>query len=284
MKNWAKFSLAGFGLIGAGVGLALWSGAANWNAETTRAIEKLKQKALSIETKTVSFADFDNLPAPVAGYFRCALQDGQPVVRAAKIRHAGEFNLNGEWIPFDSEQHFSARPAAFVWDAKMKMNPLMKVRVRDSFVGGKGAMLVKMFGLLPLVDARDDAKLDAGALMRFLGEAVWLPTALLPDENLKWTAIDENRARATLTEAETTVSLEFTFNERGEIAEIFAPARFREVKGKYEPTAWIVRISRYEERGGMRIPTEGEVAWQLPAGDAPYWRGRVVDADYDFVR
>ncbi len=107
-QNWAKFSLAGLGLMGAGVGLALRSGASRWNAETARMVERLKQAATASEAKTVSFMDFDSLPAPVARYFRFALKDGQPIVRTARIRHAGEFNLNDKWIPFESEQHFSA--------------------------------------------------------------------------------------------------------------------------------------------------------------------------------
>ena len=122
MKKWAKFSLAGLGLIGAGAGLALWSGAANWHAETARMIKKLKQSALSDDAKTISFGDFGDLPAPVARYFRFALKEGQPVISTARIRHAGEFNLGDEWIPFESEQHFSSDPPAFVWDANMRMN------------------------------------------------------------------------------------------------------------------------------------------------------------------
>ena len=119
MKNWAKFSLASVGLVGAGVGLAFWSGAASWNAETARMVEKMKKSASESETKTVSFKDFDDLPAPVARYLRFALKDGQPIVRTARFKHTGEFNLNNKWTPFDSEQHFSSNPPAFVWDAEM---------------------------------------------------------------------------------------------------------------------------------------------------------------------
>jgi hypothetical protein len=59
------------------------------------------------------------------------LQEGHPFVRTARIRQSGEFNLNGKWIPFESEQHFSTDPPAYVRDAKMRMNSLMNIRVRD---------------------------------------------------------------------------------------------------------------------------------------------------------
>jgi hypothetical protein len=76
MKNWKKISLAGLGLTGAGAGLTFWAGAARWNCKTVRLVEKLKQSALAGEAKTVSFKDFENLPAPVARYFRFALREG----------------------------------------------------------------------------------------------------------------------------------------------------------------------------------------------------------------
>ena len=274
-------------MIGAGVGLALWSGASCWNEETARTVEELKRAAASGgKTKIISFADFEDLPAPVARYFRFALKEGQPIIRTARLRHAGEFNLNDKWIAFESEQHFSGNPPAFVWDAKMRMNPLMSVRVRDGYKDGRGAMLAKIYGLFTVMSApgERDEKLAAGALQRFLAESVWLPTALLPREKLQWSPIDDNRAKATLTDAGVAVSLEFEFNDEGEIAGVFSPARFREAGGEYKPFPWTGRFRNYREMSGMMIPTEGEVEWQMPEGRQPYWRGRVVEAEYEFAK
>lgn len=284
MKRWAKYSLAGIGLVGAGVGLTFWSGAVRWNAETARMVEKLKQSASESETKTVSFKDFDNLPAPVARYFRLVLKEGQPVIRTARVKHAGEFRLNDNWIPFESTQHFSARSPAFVWDADMKMNPLMNVRVRDGYVSGKGSMQAKISSLYTVMNAHDNAKLNAGALQRYLAESAWQPTALLPSENLQWTAIDDRKALATLTDGNTTVSLEFRFNDANEIASVFSPSHFKEVNGEYKTFPWARRFWNYEERAGMMIPSEAEVEWQMPEGNAPYWKGQIVAAEYDFAR
>ncbi len=284
MKNRTKISLAGVGLASAGVGFALWSGAANRNAETARMVEKLKRSATDGAAKTVSFKDFDDLPAPVARYLRYALKDGQPIIKTVKIRHTGEFNLNKKWIPFDSEQHFSANPPAFVWDAEMRMNPLVNVRVRDAFTDGKGSGSAKIYGLFSMMNAHDDVKLDAGAMQRYLAEAAWLPTALMPGENLYWTAIDENRASATLTDGKTTVSLEFRFNDASEITEVFTPARFYGTGGEYKTFPWLCRLWNYEERGEMMIPIEGEAEWLLPEGAAPYFKGRITAIDYEFIK
>ena len=42
------------------------------------------------------------------------------------------------------------------------------------------------------------------------------------------------------------------------------------------------RFSRYEERGGMRIPTAGEVEWLLPEGPEVYWRGEITNIDFEY--
>lgn len=243
-------------------------------------VEKLTSTAIA-DGETVRFADFEALPAPVATYFRFALQNGQTRMRTAEIRHEGQFCLNDKWIPFVSTQHFSARPAGFVWDAEMQMNPLLSVRVRDSYLSGRGAMVAKIWSILSLVNAHDDANLDAGALMRYLAESAWFPTALLPSESLQWTPIDQRRALATLSdsgsEGGTTVSLEFRFAPGGEISSVFASARFHSsIQGVARSFPWVGRFWNYERRNGMMIPLEAEVAWQMPEGTAPYYRAKIT--------
>jgi len=156
--------------------------------------------------------------------------------------------------------------------------------VRDAYVAGQGSMQAKILSLVTVVDEREKAELNAGALQRYLAEAVWFPTALLPSEEVKWRAIDNSRALATLTDSGTTVSLEFHFNDVGEIKGVFTPGRYREVNGKYESAPWAGHFRNYKERDGMRIPVEGDVEWQLPGRSFPYWKGRIVEVEYDFAR
>ena len=188
--------------------------------------------------------------------------------------------MNENWIPFEATQDFAADPAGFVWDAEMSMNSFVKVRVRDAFVKGEGSMKAKIFSRIPVMSIEGNDELFSAALQRYMAEAVWFPTALLPSDKLSWSQIDENRALATLTESGTTASLEFRFNTKGEITEVFSPDRFREVNGEFVPTPWGGRFGKYEEHGGMLIPVSGEVEWQVPEGAMPYWRGKVTEVEY----
>lgn len=285
MKIWTKRSLMGLGLVGTGSALALYLGAARWNGKTLGMIKRLHAAALTSEPHTVSFQNFNTLPAPVVRYFRATLTEGQPFIRTARIQQQGEFWMKDKWIPFTAQQYFSAAPPGMVWDADMQMNALLDVRVRDAYVGGQGFMQGKLLALLPVMDEQGNAELKAGAMQRYLAEAVWLPTVLLPSENLQWSAIDDERALAMLTDAGLTVSLEFRFNDSGEIISVYTPGRYyREDDGRYVLKPWAGYHRAYAERSGMRIPIEGEVEWQLPNGRLPYCKLNIVGIEYEFAR
>ena len=169
-------------------------------------------------------------------------------IRFARVTWAGEFRIrraDDRWNPFKATQYFSTQPPGFVWDASMRMAHLMSVRVRDAYLAGEGSMQTKILSLVPVVDERGKAELNAGALQRYLAEAVWFPTALLPSAGVQWGAVDDSRALATLTDSGTTVSLEFRFNEAGEITSVFTPGRYRAVNGKYGLARWEAHLRSY---------------------------------------
>ncbi|MDQ3248146.1 MAG: hypothetical protein M3Q45_02945 [Chloroflexota bacterium] len=122
-----------------------------------------------------------------------------------------------------------------------------------------------------------------GELLRFFAEAAWYPTALLPSQGVLWEAVDDSSATATLRDGETSVTMLFRFNAEGLIDSVRAEARGALINGVIVPTPWEGHWHSYERRDGMRIPTEGEVAWVFPAGPRPYWRGRIASIVYEFA-
>lgn len=220
--------------------------------------------------------DFAELPAPVSAYLRRAVTVGQSFTTRLQAEQEGVLLLGDRWRPFKATQYMSAMPPGFVWDAHIRMAPLFTTYVRDSYIAGIASMRASLTGLFDIVEERGGDALNAGALQRYLAEATWMPVALLPRNGVKWTAVDDTRALATLSDAGTTVFLEFTFNAAGEVIRIFTPARPRAVDGRYEPTPWSGRFWNYAKRAGMWIPLEGEVAWQIAGTWQPWWRGRIV--------
>jgi hypothetical protein len=273
-------AVASVGLAGI-LAATVVAGTLLWNRATQRMVARLGSTRLSSAVFTPE--ELEGLPAPVARYFRLALRPGQPLIRTARFRQKGRFWLggrDGRWSPFAAEETFSANPPGFVWDAAIRMAPFLSARVRDGYVAGTGSMRARLASVIPLVDRSGGPELAAGALQRYLAEAVWLPTALLPSSGVAWTPVDGRTARATLSDGATTVSLDFTFGENGEIHSTYTPARSREVDGRWVPTPWTGSYRRYERVAGMLVPMEGEVAWVLPDGPLPYWRGRITEAEY----
>lgn len=260
-------------------------GAARW-----RSLGSALQAALAVAARPAPAVCYDpaalsSLPVPVQRYFRAALTPGQPLVAAVTLAHVGSFNMSesgAAWKPFTSQQRVVTQRPGFVWDARIAMLLGLPVRVHDAYVAGEGILRAALFGLIPLADQRGTPELAQGELMRFLAEAAWYPTALLPGQGVSWEAVDETSARATLADGETEVSLLFRFGEDGLIDSVCAEARGRMVRGAVVPTPWEGHWRDYVERDGMRVPSWGEVAWLLPQGPQPYWRGRVEDVRYDW--
>ena len=123
-----------------------------------------------------------------------------------------------------------------------------------------------------------------GELMRFFAEAAWYPTALLPSQGVLWEAAGDRSAYATLREGNHVIRMLFTFDVRGFIETVHTEARGRAVDGEVVPTPWQGRFWNYRERGGMLVPMDGEVAWLMPEGEKPYWRGHITDIHYQPAR
>ena len=169
----------------------------------------------------------------------------------------------------------------FDWDGRIAIMPGVTVCVHDAYIAGEGRLHAALFGLVSLANIRGTPELAHGELMRFLAEAAWYQTALLPSQGVQWSALDDTSAKATLRDGGTAPTLLFRFNKEGLAESVRADARGRAVAGTMIPTLWECRCSKYELRNGMRIPTEGEAAWLLPEGPKPYWRGRITHLAYE---
>ena len=173
-------------------------------------------------------------------------------------------------MPFTATQLFVPGAPGFVWSARMAAAPGMPVLVRDGFVAGTGSMRAAVLGLVKVADREGSGQIAAAARQRYLGEAMWFPTALLLSQGVKWTAMDEFRARAEISGGGSVTSLEFRSGPDGLIESVFAPERVYD-DGKHPPALlpWTARILRYGDFHGMKIPTDAVAEWQLPKPAEP---------------
>src|SRR6202521_5257637 len=267
--------------------VALIYGSRRWESATKVMHAKLEAARLPVGRKTYSLDELIGLPAPVQKYFRAVLKDGQPIVSVVHAELSGSINMSAtgeKWKRFTSTQQVIAQRPGFDWEGRIEMMPGLTARVHDAYIAGEGILHATLFGLVSLANLRGTPEIAQGELMRFLAEAAWYPTALLPSQGVQWKAVDDFFAKATLIDGATAVTLLFRFDKNGLIKSVLAEARGRTVAGVVIPTPWEVQWSNYELRDGMCIPTEGEVAWLFPGGPKPYFRARITSLRYDFTQ
>jgi hypothetical protein len=154
------------------------------------------------------------------------------------------------------------------------------VRVVDSYIAGVGGGRVSILSAFIVAAEAGNPELNSGALHRYLAEAVWYPTALLPQSGVTWTPLNAHSAVATVTDRGTTVSLEFRFNDIGEVVGIYSPGRFGRFDQAYSQVPWEGHFRDYQSRGGMRIPSYGEVGWYEGETLELVWKGNLIDVQY----
>ena len=261
---------------------ALVFGTWRWRRDHAAFCARMRAARLPRAVKVYDPVEIEGLPAPVQRYFRAVLQDGQAMVSGVRLTQRGQFRQNeakDAWQPFHATQFVTTHPPGLGWDARIRMAPGVDVFVRDAYAVGAGSLHASVLGLVTVADLHDTPESARGELMRYLAEAVWYPTALLPSQGVRWETIDDTSARATLSDGATTISLDFRFGANCLVASVWAASRPRSAS---ESAPWLCRLGNYEARAGMYVPLDGEVEWQLPDGPAPYFRGRVTSIDYEF--
>lgn len=266
---------------------ALGFGRLRWDRETRALRRRIDGARLDDGPATFDLRELDALPAPVQLYFRTALTAGQPIVRAVDLVQTGTMNMGAEtpnWKPFRATQHVVTRRAGFDWDARIAMAPGVDAFVHDSFAAGEGMLHATVLGLATVASLRGGGDIARGELLRCFAETAWYPTALLPSQGVRWTAVDAHSADATMRDGTLELTLRFEFGDDGLIRTITADSRPRIVGTKQVPAPWQGRFSHHETHDGMRVPAEGEVAWILDGTPRVYWKGRVTRFRYTFAR
>jgi hypothetical protein len=140
-----------------------------------------------------------------------------------------------------------------------------------------------VLGLFTVAKVQGGGEIARGEFMRFFAEAAWYPTALLPSQGVRWEAIDEHSANASIADGPLALSLLFRFNDAGLIDSVRAEARGSIVGDTVVMMPWECVFFDYQVRDGMTVPSTGEVAWIHPAGRKPYFRGTITSVSYEFA-
>ncbi|NOX87897.1 MAG: hypothetical protein GXO77_02645 [Calditrichaeota bacterium] len=249
------------------------------NRLVKKEVNEIFQNA-AVSKEVIKSEDIAGLPEPVRRWLKYSNIIGKERIRVVRLKQKGFFRTGPDkkWMPFDAREYYTTDPPAFIWSATVRMAPLVPLKVRDKYAEGKGKMQVKLLGLFSVVDETGD-EIDQGAMVRYLNEMMWFPSAALNDY-IKWEPVDDNSAKATMSYQGVTASAIFYFDEEGKVTNMIAE------RAMYEDNAfvfkkWSTPITEHGELNGIRIPVKGEGVWLLESGDFSYIRLEVTDIEYN---
>jgi hypothetical protein len=140
------------------------------------------------------------------------------------------------------------------------------IDARDRSLEGKGNMRV-ISPDLRLADVRG-REMDEASLQR-LGEMVWFPIALLDARYVRWTPVDDTRARATLRVRGHEGAATFHFDANGCLPHHGGSVSRRGRQAGAHPVGR--RVQRVPRHGGLRCRS-GLRRWHVNGRDEPYAR------------
>ena len=241
--------------------------------QTRRQVVSLFSQAETGPVKTYDPTQLTNLPTPVQRYFRHVLKPGQPYLRSVRLRHDGQFktDLKKDWISITGEEYFLADTPGYSWNGHTTW-----FSACDQYVAGRGSLTVRLLGVFPVVRGTGPS-FDQGELLRWLAEAVWFPTGLLPGGRTVWSPIDDDSATLTLTDRDQTVACVMHFNQQGELVRYQA----QRYSDETHLGTWTGHLSDYREWHGLRIPTQATAAWVKQGEEMPYARFILREIEYN---
>jgi hypothetical protein len=196
------------------------------------------------------------LPEPVARYFRRAIAVGAPLASSATLAMRGRLKLNGRWLAMRATEVLAPH-RGLVWRARVGG----LIVGSDRGEAGQGVMDWRLLGLVRVTHAEgpDIARSAAG---RAAGEAVWVPTALLPRFGVTWEALDDTHLTARFTVGAVESTLHLTTTLDGEVESV-SMDRWGDPSGTgtwgSHPFGFVATETR--RFGPLTIPAAGSAGW-----------------------
>ncbi len=193
------------------------------------------------------------LPEPARRYFNFTIRPETPLLPVAVIEMTGRFSLGTKedprYRPMEARQ-ILAVPEGFVW--AMRTRGGMPVSGSDS---GSWTRF-RIFGLVPVGRLGGDPDHTRSAFGRYVAEAtIWAPAALMPGPGVRWSAVDADTARVTVTHGKLEQAVDITVDAEGRPAEVsfqrWSDANPDKVH-RLQPFGAV--MSDFRDVGGYRLP------------------------------
>ena len=222
----------------------------------------------------VTVSDLILLPEPVKRYLKYVGVLNKPKIKNMHITFKGQMREKGkDFFPFTCEQYsfFNEPTRLFFMKAKMKG---LNVLGYHKYVNATATMDIRLFGFFAVVK-QSGKNMDKIETVTLFNDMCLMAPATLIDKRITWQPIDDNSAKATFTNHNSTISAILYFNEKGQLIDFVSNDR----DVNHYPFSTPVR--NYKNIKGINIMTYGETIWDYPDGKFVYGKFNLKEVEYN---
>lgn len=244
-------------------------------------VQMLSKVELNKKKELMRVNSIEDVPMPVQNWLRNCGVNNTFQIKSVYLKQKILMKLKPQqkkWYKATAQQYFTTYPAAFNWSVAMNINSIISMKGRDKLENGNGEMMIKMGSIIPIVNVKNNKKVNEATLQRFLAEIVWFPSAAL-SSYISWEYIDERSAKATISMNNISTSGTFFFSENGEFKK-FSTLRYKDLND-VQPKEWEVEVIKNKVFNKIKIPEEIHVTWKLEDGDFTWLQLKITEIYYN---
>ena len=229
------------------------------------------------DLETFDPATVSELPEPAQRYFNYMIEPGARLYTVVELDMTGEIGLGTRQAPnyqAMNAHQILAPPHGLVWQLESGL-----ISGSDGALPGRSWTRFWLFGLLPVTRVSDPDH-RRSAFGRVVAEAAfWAPASLLPNEHVRWEAVDAHNARAIVQFGPFKQVVEITIGLNGAPTQVQIQRWSNANADKeYREQPFGGRLSEFRRFGGYRLPTRVEGGNHFGTPDYfPFFRAEVSD-------
>lgn len=260
-----------------------WGGTLFTEMSINSKISELRDSINFNSTKTFTHSELENQPELVQKYIKSVVADSINIPKFVISKQEGKLktDVNSEWKDLTAVEYFTTEKPNFLWKSKMSTSKFFWVNAIDSYISGKGNMLIKLNSSVTIADSWG-LELDKSGLFRYLSEAVLFPTTLIPSENLLWDVIDTNIAEVKFNHSDLSVVAKLYFDDDLRLERMETYDKYRALEVGFERSLYTIYYSNYKNFGGkFFVPTQIDAEWELKDGKFKYAEFMITSIEYE---
>ena len=194
----------------------------------------------------------EDLPAPVASFYRQLYGEELPLVETAVISGRGKLRIKG--IRFPARfcfTHLAGRD--YQHTIELTFYGFSVLKVDEYFLNGRSHFEMP-FGV------SQGPKIDQGANLALWAEAVWMPSVWITDQNAHWEAVDDHTALLQVPFEAQTEQFVVRFDPHTGLLDLMESMRFKGEESDRK-TLWLNQVLKWDLTGKKPVPVTTTITW-----------------------